>query len=128
MVEDAQEPSPGNDFPAFGFCGSCRGKFNLGVVGGRYILRPPPTDAHPPAYDPQCLRVARIRPVVSARLWGLCGRWSARQSAGGANEFSGVDPRLGANQMRLPLEVRGRPAYQYVEHGGNRWFRPSNAM
>ena len=34
----------------------------------------------------------------------------------------------GANQMRLPLEVRGRPAYQYVEHDGKRWFRPNNAM
>ncbi|MBZ5535390.1 MAG: hypothetical protein LAO31_05490 [Acidobacteriia bacterium] len=34
----------------------------------------------------------------------------------------------GANQMRLPLEVRGRPAYQYAEHDGKRWYRPNNAM
>lgn len=35
---------------------------------------------------------------------------------------------VSANHMRLPLEARGRPAYQYVEHDGKRWFRPSNAM
>jgi hypothetical protein len=35
---------------------------------------------------------------------------------------------VGANSMRLPLDVPGRPAYEYVEHDGRRWFRPYNAM
>ncbi|MBZ5554131.1 MAG: glycosyltransferase family 39 protein [Acidobacteriia bacterium] len=28
------------------------------------------------------------------------------------------------NRIRLPLETRGRPTREYIEHDGKRWFRP----
>ncbi|MBZ5554130.1 MAG: hypothetical protein LAO21_15545 [Acidobacteriia bacterium] len=35
---------------------------------------------------------------------------------------------VGANQIRLPLNLRGRSAYAFVEHDGKRWVRPPFAM
>ncbi|MGB7624004.1 MAG: hypothetical protein WBN92_16785 [Terriglobia bacterium] len=35
---------------------------------------------------------------------------------------------VGANQIRLPLNLRGHSAYAFVEQDGKRWFRPRYAM